>query len=228
MTPYQFLKAGAADDTSSPVKFTRGILDTHAAPTVGEELSRLAAASCRRALLLDLGNVSFLTAAVLGRLVALHVELRSSGGGLALCNVPPLVYGAFEATRLTNVFDIRPAPARGILIVEDDDTVRAALKTLLEGEGYSVACAADGREALDRLRQAEPPALILLDLVMGGMDGWQFRREQELDPALAAIPVVVVSATADLARSAASLGAAGYLHKPVGFEDLVEAVRQHV
>ena len=112
-----------------------------------------------------------------------------------------------------------------ILVVEDDSTTRLAMKTLLEAAGYRVACAANGREALDHLRQAEPPFLILLDLAMPVMDGWQFRREQQEDPALAAIPVVVLSGEGDLPRAAASLGAAGYFPKPVEFGGLLEAIR---
>ena len=87
------------------------------------------------------------------------------------------------------------------------------MRAVLELEGYGVQCAADGQEALDNLRHEERPALILLDLHMGGMDGWQFRDEQRKDGALAPIPVVVVSGTDDVSGSAQSLGAAGYLNK---------------
>ncbi len=78
------------------------------------------------------------------------------------------------------------------------------------------------REALDYLRHGDRPDLILRD-----MDGRQFRRQQRRDPALAPIPVVVVSGTKDAARSAADLGAVACLEKPVGFDEPVEAVRQH-
>src|SRR5215831_14973272 len=83
-----------------------------------------------------------------------------------------------------------------ILIVEDDNDVRSALSELLEEEGFSVEGAHNGREALARLRGGTVhPAVILLDLMMPGMDGWDFRSEQMRDPELAAVPVVVVSAS---------------------------------
>jgi CheY-like chemotaxis protein len=117
--------------------------------------------------------------------------------------------------------------AKHILFVEDDSDLRPALTVLLGLKGYRVGWAGDGREALNYLRRGDWPDLILLDLALPEMDGWQFRREQCHDPALAAIPVVLVSADEDLPRSAAALGARGYLEKPVGLDDLVRAVRQH-
>ena len=70
--------------------------------------------------------------------------------------------------------------------------------------GYTVAMAADGREALDRLRRQWRPSLILLDLTMPVMNGWQFRAEQRLDPALSGIPVVVLSAVRPAGEHAGS------------------------
>ena len=115
--------------------------------------------------------------------------------------------------------------AEDILVVEDDGDARWALKALLEAEGYRVACAAHGGEALDYLRQSRPPRAILLDLSMPVMDGWTFRKQQQRVAAWAVIPVVLLSAEEDLAWQAASLGAAGYLHKPVEVERLLAAVR---
>ncbi len=146
---------------------------------------------------------------------------------LTLTDVRPRLYDMFRATRLTEVFDIRTASPGSILVVEDDALTREALKEALERGGYGVACVADGRQALKRLGQTEPPALILLDLMMSGMDGWQFRREQGGDPSLASIPVVVVSAASDVPATAAALGAADYLQKPVEFDHLLETVRQY-
>src|SRR6185436_12323698 len=86
------------------------------------------------------------------------------------------------------------SPAANILLVEDDFDVRDALIPILEYEGHRVVGAASGQEALDRLRSGAKPSLILLDLMMPGMSGMEFRAEQLRDPALASIPVVVVSA----------------------------------
>src|SRR3954469_25596166 len=86
-------------------------------------------------------------------------------------------------------------PARSILVAEDDANTRQALASLLGAAGYTVTTAANGREALDALRR-QPPDLVLLDLVMPELDGWQFLQQQRQDPALASIPVVVVSGAA--------------------------------
>jgi CheY-like chemotaxis protein len=110
-----------------------------------------------------------------------------------------------------------------ILIVEDDDDIREALTQILELEGYTVREAANGREALD-ISAREPPSLILLDLMMPVMDGWQFRAEQIKDPALAQIPVVVISADAGIHEKVASFGAASVLPKPISLDRLLRAV----
>jgi CheY-like chemotaxis protein len=114
-----------------------------------------------------------------------------------------------------------------ILVVEDDVTTRDALTLVLESEGYRVAAAANGQEALDHLRKAGRPCIILLDLMMPVKDGWQFRTEQGRDPALSTIPVIVCSADGNVGQKAASLGAAGYLQKPVDFELLLQVVQRH-
>src|SRR5205814_8831977 len=84
-----------------------------------------------------------------------------------------------------------------ILVVDDDPDIRDSLREVLEDEGYDVSCVGNGREALDHLKAASPrPCVILLDLMMPVMDGWQFRREQKkLEPELANIPLVVITAT---------------------------------
>jgi CheY-like chemotaxis protein len=111
-----------------------------------------------------------------------------------------------------------------ILLVEDDDDVREALADVLREHGYDVAWAADGAEAIRALRSGLRPAAILLDLMMPVMDGFQFRAEQRSDPALAPIPVIVVSADRTLEREAQGLGAAARLSKPAPVEDLLATV----
>jgi CheY-like chemotaxis protein len=114
-----------------------------------------------------------------------------------------------------------------VLIIDDDVTISEAARIALEAEGFRVACTQNGQEALDYLRAHESPSLILLDLMMEGVSGWEFRERQRKEPALARIPVVVFSAAGDVAREARLLGAAGYLTKPIAFGDLVETVRRH-
>jgi CheY-like chemotaxis protein len=111
-----------------------------------------------------------------------------------------------------------------ILLVEDDDDVREAVAEVLREHGYDVAWAADGAEAMRALRSGLRPSAILLDLMMPVMDGFAFRAEQRSDPALAPIPVIVVSAGRSLERDACALGAAARIEKPARVEDLLATI----
>jgi serine/threonine-protein kinase RsbW len=113
---------------------------------------------------------------------------------------------------------------RAVLVVEDDDATREAECLLLRSQGYEVASAADGREALDRLRAGLRPGAILLDLMMPVLDGYAFRAEQLRDPELGAIPVVVCSAAAELPGRADPLCPAAVLPKPVEPDEVGRAV----
>lgn len=122
-----------------------------------------------------------------------------------------------------------PAPPSGatILVVEDDPDTQATLTELLEAEGYHVIGTGNGQEALDYLRNNPPPCLILLDMVLPVMDGWEFREQQKRDPAIAAIPVVIVTAGAAPQRQTRSIDAAAYFLKPVDTETLLDTVARH-
>jgi CheY-like chemotaxis protein len=110
----------------------------------------------------------------------------------------------------------RGHPMTQILLVEDDTDSRESLAAVLRSGGHAVVTAANGHEAHEWLRSAPAlPNVILLDLVMPVMDGWHFRWEQVQHAELAAIPVVVLSGENDVREIATSLGAAGYLSKPV-------------
>jgi CheY-like chemotaxis protein len=85
-------------------------------------------------------------------------------------------------------------PTDTVLVVDDDSAVRTALKELFETEGYTVAVAANGRAALNHLGGGLRPCVVLLDLMMPVMDGWDFRTEQLKDPALKQIPVCILTA----------------------------------
>ena len=110
-----------------------------------------------------------------------------------------------------------------VLIVEDDDDLREMMAQLLSLEGFTTATVANGREALSYLQAAEPPQVILLDLMMPVMDGWEFRRQQQADPSLAPVPVIVLSAL-DPSRTA-DLEANAFLKKPLDFDRLLALVR---
>jgi CheY-like chemotaxis protein len=113
-----------------------------------------------------------------------------------------------------------------ILIVEDEHNIRAVLTEILEDEGYAVASVPNGLEALVFL-QEHRPQLILLDLGMPVMTGWEFCEQQQRDPALADIPVIVMSATPHLDQTAAALHAADCLDKPIELNALLGMVEQY-
>lgn len=112
-----------------------------------------------------------------------------------------------------------------ILIIEDDEGVGPSLANLLRDEGYGVDIAVSGTEAFERLRQNPLPSLILLDLMMPGMDGIEFRQRQLADDRLARIPVVLVSARPDVALQAKQLLVEDYLPKPMNFDELLLTVQ---
>ena len=101
-----------------------------------------------------------------------------------------------------------------ILVVDDEAFMRQYLEEVLEDEGHEVLSASDGREALRLLRDGAAPDVILLDLMMPGMNGWEFRREQMQDQALSDIPVVLASGAGDVQHEARQLGARAFLVKP--------------
>jgi CheY-like chemotaxis protein len=112
-----------------------------------------------------------------------------------------------------------------VLIVEDDADLREMMAQLLSLEGFQTATVANGREALEYLHRSDSPEVILLDLMMPVMDGWEFRRHQQADPALARVPVIVLSAL-DQNRTA-DVDAAAFLKKPLDFDRLLQLVRRY-
>jgi DNA-binding response OmpR family regulator len=112
-----------------------------------------------------------------------------------------------------------------VLIVEDDADLRDMMAQLLTLEGFDATTVSNGREALTYLKEHRTPKLILLDLMMPVMDGWEFRREQQRDPTIAEVPVVVLSAL-DRGR-AADLVADDFLKKPLDFDRLLDLVRSY-
>ena len=110
-----------------------------------------------------------------------------------------------------------------VLIVEDDADLREMMAQLLALEGFNTTAVANGREALEYLQRGNAPDVILLDLMMPVMDGWEFRRQQQADPSLADVPVIVLSAL-DQSRTA-EVSAQAFLKKPLDFDRLLELVR---
>jgi CheY-like chemotaxis protein len=112
-----------------------------------------------------------------------------------------------------------------VFIVEDDVDTREMLGRFLELEGYHVESAANGKLALERLDAGTPACVILLDLMMPVMDGWQFRREQARHAALADIPVIIVSAAGR--DRIQQIDADAYLLKPIDLDELLAQVTQY-
>lgn len=110
---------------------------------------------------------------------------------------------------------------RQVLIVDDDDAICEMLELILEDEGYEPIRASNGQEALNKLRASTSPCLILLDLNMPVMTGWDFRRMQQQDPRLAPIPVVIISADRSLAHGSTALNAIEYFRKPIDLDRLL-------
>lgn len=108
-----------------------------------------------------------------------------------------------------------------VMVVEDDEALRESVCELLEDVGFTPLAFENGKTALERLRTVpEKPAVILLDLMMPGMNGWQFRDEQLKDPAIRRIPVVVMTASRDLRDIAAD----DVVYKPLKLDQLLEVV----
>jgi CheY-like chemotaxis protein len=115
-----------------------------------------------------------------------------------------------------------PRSKATILVVDDDDDLRESLCESLADEGYDVVGVAHGGEALEYLRRAPPPRMILLDLMMPVMNGWQFRAAQQSDPAIADIPVVVLTAETNSLRG--KLDVDELIPKPISLDRLLSVV----
>jgi CheY-like chemotaxis protein len=111
-----------------------------------------------------------------------------------------------------------------VLIVDDHADIRETLAEILTDEGYAVATATNGLDALEYLGGNRAPHLIILDLMMPVMDGREFRERQCAEPALSAIPVIVVSGADITEQQSGSLDAAAYFIKPVDLDTLLDTI----
>ena len=119
--------------------------------------------------------------------------------------------------------------AASVLVIEDDPCIRDTLQELLELEGLRVLTAENGQAGLDLLNPTDPPCLILLDLMMPVMDGWEFLATVKRDPHdyRAAIPIVVVSAAANMAQGLKQQHGCEVMSKPVDIQRLMALVHGH-
>ena len=119
----------------------------------------------------------------------------------------------------------QPSAGRArILVVDDDNAIRETLRAILEDEGYRVAVAGNGREALDVLAAVGPPSICIIDLVMPVMNGWELCAALARQPALARVPVLLVSANSHVDAPPAGLETVHVMQKPISFDRLLEYV----
>ncbi|MFN2483909.1 MAG: response regulator [Candidatus Limnocylindria bacterium] len=121
----------------------------------------------------------------------------------------------------------RATEERPVLIIDDDHGVRGVLAQILEDEGHAVRTATNGLDALEKLRGALKPCVILLDLMMPVMNGWEFMSQRQEEREIAAIPVVVISADQGARAKAEAIGAVDCLEKPIDLNRLIDTVDRY-
>jgi CheY-like chemotaxis protein len=151
-------------------------------------------------------------------------QRRSFSGTSCRTSGASVVVDRADTPKTTPTGD-RTRSAAPILIVEDDADLRDMMAQFLLVEGFNPKLVSNGREALEYLRNGETPAVILLDLMMPVMDGWEFRRRQQRDPKAAKVPVIVLSAL-DRTR-VGDIGEAPFMKKPLDFDRLLDLVRRY-
>src|SRR6185369_15624405 len=114
-----------------------------------------------------------------------------------------------------------------VMLIEDDAESRNAIAAVLEAYGFDVVQAVDGEDALAQLHAGHRPCAILLDLMMPLMDGWQFREAQRTDPALADIPVALLTAAGNIRLQARRLGVDDAFEKPVNLDTVLAFIETH-
>jgi CheY-like chemotaxis protein len=117
-----------------------------------------------------------------------------------------------------------PSASSWVLVVDDDEDIRDSIQSLLQLRGFSVDTAPDGASALVRMRSGPPPSLVLLDFMMPGMNGEEFRSEQLRDPALAKVPVVLLTGAGE--RGGATRVDVERIAKPIDLQLLFDTVER--
>ena len=118
---------------------------------------------------------------------------------------------------------------RTVLIIEDEKLIIVSTQMVLESVGFQVESATDGEEGIKKAKDVKPD-LILLDIMMPGIDGWETLKRLKRDPDTQAIPVVIFTAREHARghQKSAEMGAAGYFRKPFEPDELIELVEKHV
>jgi CheY-like chemotaxis protein len=114
-----------------------------------------------------------------------------------------------------------------VLVVDDEKDIRDSLKQVLEFEGFEVLTASDGADALKLLNQVSRPAVIILDLMMPGMNGFEFIEVQQHTAGIDQVPVIVVSADPELRKKAPQLHANRVMRKPIAIDTLIKWIQDY-
>lgn len=112
-----------------------------------------------------------------------------------------------------------------LMLVEDDAVIQENLAAILEDEGFEVVCASHGEEGLSLLKSTTLPDLLLLDLMMPVMNGWQMRKAMLERPSWASIPCIIVSGAHDLGGQTDALCAQAFISKPIKLDKLLAAIQ---
>lgn len=119
------------------------------------------------------------------------------------------------------------AKTDAVLVVEDDDDIRDSIVELLALRGFDAVAATNGREALDQLAAGLLPCLIILDLMLPVVSGWEFRAQQLADPRFSQIPILILSGAENLAAESRQLQAVAFESKPVQVNRLFKTIEQY-
>ena len=117
---------------------------------------------------------------------------------------------------------------KSVLVVEDDLDIRESLEQILEIEGYQPLLAENGQAAVEILEHGARPCLILLDLMMPVMNGWEFLEQSRKDSHINEIPIVLISGQVVARETAALWGLAGYVEKPIKIDSLIQTVKKNL
>jgi anti-sigma B factor antagonist len=209
-------------------------LDEATVLRVGDRLLALADEPGRSDLLLDLGNVEFVSSTALGTLIRLHKKLAAGGRHLTIANLSPQVREVFAVTRLDTYLDLRRAgeatgPADrlpgGLLVVDDEPVIRCLLAARLRREGFHVWLADHGRQAVELYRRHCPEtAAVLLDVHMPEMDGPQtLPRLRQHCPAVRCC-FMTADPTPYTEEALLEMGAVRVFRKPFALSEVLETL----
>jgi anti-anti-sigma factor len=236
------LKEGASGDVTV-VHFTGCTvsLDEEALDRLHDQLLTLADEPSESDLLLDFGNVKYLTSRALGTLVSLHKKLLAGGRHLTVGNLSPQVHEVFMVTRLDKFLDLRltgqaveraaqdgpSGSPTGVLVVDDETAVLCVLAARLRIEGYTVWVAGHGPQAIELYRlHREEIAVVLLDVLMPGMDGPRtLTALQKLCPTVRCC-FMTGNPTPYAEEGLLQMGAVRVFRKPFAFTEVIDMLNQ--